>query len=98
LKNAIQHNDKPVPEVSVAVEVTDDTAVVQVADNGPGVPDDRKDSIFGKGQKGLDSEGAGIGLYLVQTLVDRYDGAVWVTDNDPTGAVFTVELDLVDPA
>jgi signal transduction histidine kinase len=41
---------------------------------------------------GLDSEGTGLGLYLVETLVDRYGGNVYIKDNDPTGAVFVVEL------
>jgi len=92
LKNAVQHNDKPVPEVRVGVETDADTAVVRIADNGPGVPDDRKETVFGRGEKGLDSEGAGIGLYLVRTLVEQYGGAVGVEDNDPEGAVFVLEL------
>nr|WP_302080744.1 ATP-binding protein [Salinibaculum sp. KK48] len=53
-------------------------------------------SPFGKGEKGLDSPGTGIGLYLVQTLLDQYGGDVWVADNDPEGAVFVVELPIVE--
>jgi signal transduction histidine kinase len=92
LTNAIQHNDKPVPELTVRVQDRTDTVRVRVADNGPGVPDAQKEAIFGKGEKGLNSEGTGIGLHLVQTLVESYNGNVWVTDNDPEGAVFVVEL------
>ncbi|MGQ4557419.1 PAS domain S-box protein [Halobellus sp. GM3] len=92
LSNAIQHNDKAVPEVSVSVTERGETVVVRVADNGPGVPDGHKDAIFGKGEKGLESAGTGLGLYLVKTLVESYDGDVWVEDNDPEGAVFVVEL------
>jgi signal transduction histidine kinase len=65
---------------------------VRIADNGPGVPDERKESVFGKGEKGLESDGTGIGTYLVKTLVSRYSGTVWVEDNEPRGAVFVVEL------
>ena len=92
LKNAIQHNDKPVPAVTVSVTEADDTVTVAVADNGPGVPDHQKDEIFGKGEKGLESAGTGIGLYLVQTLVSSYDGTITIDDNDPEGAVFRVTL------
>jgi signal transduction histidine kinase len=92
LKNAVQHNDKEIPEVAVAASEDGDVVRVEIADNGPGVPDGQKESIFGKGEKGLDSEGTGVGLYLVQLLVDSYGGAVWVTDNDPVGAVFIMEL------
>ncbi|MCF2238696.1 PAS domain S-box protein [Halobacterium salinarum] len=93
LKNAIQHNDQDSPEVTVSADCTDDnTATIHVADNGPGVPDAQKDAIFGKGETGLDSDGTGMGLYLVDTLVDSVGGRVTVSDNDPTGAVFSVTL------
>lgn len=92
LQNAIQHNDKEVPRVSVTAEESDDSVRVRIADNGPGIPDSRKDEIFARGEKGLESAGTGLGLYLVETLVDRYGGDVWVEDAEPEGAVFVVEL------
>jgi PAS domain S-box-containing protein len=92
LKNAVQHNDKPVPEVTVTATADEDTVEIRVADNGPGVPDNQKDDIFGKGEKGLESSGTGMGLYLVQTLTESAGGSVHVEDNDPEGAVFVVEL------
>jgi len=111
LKNAIQHNDKPIPAVTVSVTERENEVSVEVADNGPGVPDHQKDEIFGKGEKGLESAGTGIGLYLVQTLVGNYGGTIDIDDraerssagsrtqsgdNDPEGAVFTVTLPLAD--
>jgi PAS domain S-box-containing protein len=96
LKNAVQHNDKPRPEVTLSATEREETVVVRIADNGPGVPDDRKEAIFGEGEAGLDSSGTGIGLYLVESLVDSYGGDVWVEDNDPEGAVFVVELPRAD--
>jgi PAS domain S-box-containing protein len=96
LSNAIQHNDKPVPQVTVSVAAVDDTVVVRIADNGPGIPDDRKAEIFEQGEMSLDSDGTGLGLYLVDTLVGRYGGDVRVEDNDPDGAVFIVELPIAD--
>ena len=96
LNNAIQHNDKDTPEVAVAVGREDGSVRVRVADNGPGVPDGQKAEIFGKGEKGLDSAGTGIGLYLVQSLVDSYGGDTRVEDNDPTGAVFVVTLPVAE--
>jgi PAS domain S-box-containing protein len=103
LKNAIQHNDKETPEVAVSATDRDETVIVRIADNGPGVPDGQKETIFGKGEKGLDSQGTGIGLYLVKTLVESYNGDIWVEDNaqsgsvprdsdEHDGAVFVVEL------
>ena len=96
LTNAVVHNDKGVAEISVSTGVSDETACVSIADNGPGIADDHKEQIFNEGEKGLESGGTGIGLYLVETLVGKYGGDVWVEDNDPVGSVFTVELPLAD--
>ncbi|GAB3313898.1 PAS domain S-box protein [Haloplanus salinarum] len=92
LKNAIQHNDAETPKVNLSVTERDATVVVRVADNGPGIPEAQRETIFGKGEKGLDSQGTGIGLYLVDTLVEGYGGAVDVEDSDAGGAAFVVEL------
>ena len=94
LNNAVQHNDNRSPTVSVAAERDEDVVRVRVTDDGPGVPDSQKETIFGKGEKGLDSPGSGIGLYLVYCLVEGYGGDVWVKDrpDGESGAVFVVEL------
>lgn len=74
LNNAVTHNDKETPEVTVTLTETADTVRVVVADNGPGIPDDRRNEVFGRGQQGLEGPGSEIGLYLVDTLVDTFDG------------------------
>lgn len=96
LRNAVEHNDKETPEIVVSGEVSQGSIEVRIADNGPGVSDPEKETVFGKGTKGLKSGGTGVGLYLVETLVDRYGGDVWVRDNEPEGAVFVVELPIAD--
>jgi PAS domain S-box-containing protein len=70
---------------------------VMVEDNGPGIPDDFKGKIFNRILKGTDkAKGMGLGLYLVKSLVESYDGRVWVVDRvfgDHTkGARFVVML------
>jgi signal transduction histidine kinase len=92
LENAVRHNESMAPGVTVEVVEEADTVRVRIADNGPGVADEQQERIFGKGEKGLESPGSGIGLYLVHTLTDQFGGDVWVDDNDPEGAVFVVEL------
>ena len=96
LRNAVQHNDKEVPEVDVSTNNEDGRVEVRIADNGPGIPDEQKPTVFGKGQKGLESNGSGIGTYLVKTLVSRYGGDVWIEDNDPEGTVFVVSLPVAE--
>ncbi|WP_416840096.1 PAS domain S-box protein [Haloferax sp. DFSO52] len=100
--NAIKHNgNDTVVTVSASVEDGgdgDDFVVVRIADDGVGIPDSRKSAVFGKGEKGLESTGTGLGLYFVNKLVDSYGGTVWIEDNDPTGAVVVLELPVVTVA
>ncbi|AXG06170.1 PAS domain S-box protein [Haloplanus rubicundus] len=94
LNNAVQHHDGDEPTVEVSADVEDEWVLVRVADDGPGIDPDRREAVFGRGEKGLDSEGTGLGLYLVYTLVDQYGGEVWIEDNEPRGSVFNVRLRL----
>jgi len=96
LRNAVQHNDETPAKVTVSARADEGDGVVEVrvADNGPGIPENQRDDVFGKGEKGLDSPGAGIGLYLVRSLVEIYGGDVWIEDNEPKGAEFVVRLSL----
>ena len=103
LTNAIQHNRGDEPTVIVSATVTEGRVTIRVADDGPGIPDRQKQQLFGKGQTGLDSTGTGIGLHLVETLVDGYGGEVRVEDRggqgspaDVEGTVFAVELPVAD--
>ncbi|MDY6775731.1 MAG: PAS domain-containing sensor histidine kinase [Halobacteria archaeon] len=92
LNNSIEHNDSEEPRIEITAEEDNGSVIIRIADNGPGVPDETKDEIFGRGEKGLESEGTGVGLYLVDTVVENYGGEVWVDDSDMGGAVFNVKL------
>lgn len=88
LENAVEHSDRETPTVRVDLEDGDDAVRVRVADDGPGVPDDRKDLVFDAGDRGTTTEGDGLELFLADAVVDRYGGSIDVGDNDPRGAVF----------
>lgn len=90
--NAIQHSDHQDTRIRTTVSVRNGNVLVRVADDGPGIPEDVRDKLFRRGAKGRKSSGTGLGLYLVQTLVDQYGGEVCVEENEPRGTVFTVKL------
>ncbi|KAB1194361.1 PAS domain-containing sensor histidine kinase [Haloferax sp. MBLA0076] len=98
LKNAVVHSDLDEPTIDISVVVDDETVCVDFADDGPGIPDDRKPDVFEKDTKGLESPGTGTGLYLVETIVSNFSGTVSIADNDPRGTSFSVELPLAEPA
>jgi signal transduction histidine kinase len=70
---------------------------VSIADNGIGIPDSKKNVVFGRlsgGDKGPPA--LGLGLSMVRTIVEAYHGMVWVEDRAPgdhsKGSVFRVAL------
>ncbi|MFC7166086.1 ATP-binding protein [Halospeciosus flavus] len=86
LENAADHNDADDPRIHVAIETTEETVRLSVADNGPGIPDDQRAQLF---DPSGDDQG---GLIFVGKLVEEYDGTVHIEDNEPRGTVFEVEL------
>ena len=98
LNNAVQHSDRETPTVEVTADMTrgDHTAIVRIADDGPGIAPGRREAVFGKDEKGLDSEGTGLGLYLVRSLVEQYGGSIRIEDNEPRGVVVVVELPIAE--
>ncbi|MFW5965333.1 MAG: histidine kinase N-terminal 7TM domain-containing protein [Halodesulfurarchaeum sp.] len=92
LTNAVRHNDTDRPTIVVSSERDGETVQIRIADDGPGIPPDRREAIFGRGEKGLESPGSGLGLYLVRTLLDRYGGTVRVRESDMGGAAFVLRL------
>ncbi|KAB1187290.1 MULTISPECIES: PAS domain-containing sensor histidine kinase [Haloferax] len=99
LNNAIQHNgDGTTVTVSSSIDEEREQAIVRISDDGVGIPDNRKPVVFGKGEKGLESTGTGLGLYLVNKLVESFGGSVHIEDNEPTGTIVVIELPLASPS
>jgi len=94
--NAVNHNDSDDPTVRITVERGAETATIAVADDGPGVPEEQVGRLFGMGEKGIDSEGTGLGLYLCRQIVESFDGEIGYDDDAAPGATFRVELPLAD--
>lgn len=91
-ENAVQHNASPTPRIDVDAERDGGVVRLRIADNGPGISESRRESIFAQSERGPDSDGTGFGLHLVQDIVEGYGGAVGIRENDPHGAVFELEL------
>lgn len=89
VQNAVAHGG---PGVAIEIEVTP-AAELRVRDNGPGVPPVDRRRIFEPFYRGSsDGGGTGLGLNLVQEIVSRHQGVVFVTDAAKGGAEFIVQL------
>lgn len=89
--NALKHADRPDPVVRVQARDAGPFVEFSVADNGPGIPAEYHDRIWGMFQtlEARDKvEGTGIGLSLVKKLVESQGGRAWVESSGGDGATF----------
>jgi signal transduction histidine kinase len=84
LDNAVKHSGDPV-KIGVTVDRTERNGLqyhrVSIEDNGPGIPDEKKEEVFHRLKRGqTKARGTGLGLYLVKTLVESFGGMVELED------------------
>jgi signal transduction histidine kinase len=92
VENAIRHTP---PGVSIEIEVTRD-GIVRVLDDGPGVPEADRESIFRRfwRRDRAKTESRGLGLAIVARVAEAHDGSITVENRPEGGAVFTLKLRL----
>ncbi|MGH9195635.1 MAG: sensor histidine kinase, partial [Acidimicrobiia bacterium] len=98
LDNAVkftQHDGR----IEVQVGKFDNHAVISITDDGPGIPNEDHDRIFERfvtlgDLLTRESNGLGMGLFIVRNLVESMNGTVWVKSQPGRGATFRVKLPL----
>ncbi|MFB6201005.1 MAG: histidine kinase N-terminal 7TM domain-containing protein [Halorhabdus sp.] len=91
LEHAAEHGGQDVVSVEIDVEPLGEWIQVRIADDGPGVSDHLKESLFER-DVSVSETAHGFGLYFVAMMMDLYGGDVWFEDNDPTGAIAVLEF------
>jgi signal transduction histidine kinase len=92
IRNGIQAmGEKGTLEVESRVD--DGHVVVMIRDTGPGISKDHQRKIFDPffTTKGPD-EGEGLGLFIVQQIVKKYDGEITVESEHDVGTVFSIRF------
>jgi two-component system, OmpR family, sensor histidine kinase CiaH len=95
LENAIKYGSK---EKRVWVNLRQaPAATLEVKDDGPGIADAEKEKIFHKfyrvgNEQTRTSKGTGLGLYLARKIAEAHHADIYVTNNTPSGATFTVQF------
>jgi signal transduction histidine kinase len=95
VENALLHTPAGTP-VTVSVRRDGQSAVLEVADRGPGVPVAQRARVFerfarGPGDRAL-TGGSGLGLAIVKAVTDAHHGTVELLDAEGGGARFVVTL------
>ena len=96
IDNALKYGAKDL-SVIVLLSETANKIIFQVKDHGKGIPHEEREKIFNKFYRIGNSatkaaKGTGLGLYLTKRIVKQHHADISVTDNTPTGAIFTVTL------
>jgi signal transduction histidine kinase len=100
LENAVKYAPESQPvALVIALENHGKLLALEVHDQGYGIPDAEKQSVFEKfyrigNEETRSATGTGLGLYIVQQVVRGHGGRIQLFDNKPQGSVFRLEFDL----
>jgi signal transduction histidine kinase len=97
--NALKFCDASSGEVKVSLESRNDQLLIQVSDNGVGIPPEEQPYIFNKFTQFTDHksgrpQGSGLGLSITWRIVVHHGGAIKVESEVGQGATFLVSLPL----
>jgi len=98
--NALKYHDlkkEEAPYIKVSAKITDNSYVIEVEDNGSGIPEEHQNKIFDmffRAHQGI--EGSGLGLYIVVDTLNVLKGKINLTSKTREGTKFTIKLPVVD--
>ena len=87
--------------IHVSVAGDGDSAVLEVRDHGPGVPETELPRVFERFERAASARhygGMGLGLYVARQIAEAHGGAIMASNAPDGGACFTVRLPLDSPA
>ena len=89
ISNALKNTTVGYIEVSYKIDRSE--AKINITDTGRGIPQDKLDTIFERFEK-VNSfiQGAGLGLSICKSIMERMDGSIGVTSTVGTGSTFTI--------
>lgn len=98
--NIVNNAIKYTPEgshITLSAHRSGRMVAVEIADDGPGVPDEAKEKLFDRfytagNERGDGRRGLGLGLSLCKSIVIAHGGTIEVLDNHPQGSVFRFTL------
>jgi K+-sensing histidine kinase KdpD len=99
LDNAWKYSGK---DKTIAIELkrqTNKKIYLNIIDEGCGIPDEEKKKVFDKfyrsGNEAIrKTKGTGLGLYLCKRIAESHKAKIKITNNEPSGSIFTVEFNI----
>jgi signal transduction histidine kinase len=101
LDNAIRHSP-PKSVVKIAARHDSGAVIIEVTDQGPGIPSEHHGRIFQRFYRIDPSRtradgGAGLGLFIAKTAIERLNGTVAIESNPGHGTMFCIHLPTSPP-
>lgn len=98
LSNAIKFTPSS-GKIRVNVRKKSDKVIIIVRDNGPGIPENKKNIVFERFKQAntsltRENEGSGIGLSLVKSFIELHSGSIALNSEESKGTEFIIELPL----
>ena len=97
LSNALKYGGNP-PRIGMKAFVKGDLLVVEVTDNGRGIPPEEQKHLFEKFYRGRAARkhirGLGLGLFYVKKILEMHGGDVILAESTAKGSVFRIVLPL----
>lgn len=100
LSNSVKYNDSSPVEIRISCDSNRSPRAgfidISLEDNGRGIPAEERERIFGMFQRGssagTDTDGTGIGLAVVQRIVELHGGRIAIAPHTGKGARFVISL------
>ncbi len=95
ISNAVKYHDlrKPDPHIAIVCNKTENSYVVKIEDNGMGIPAEHVPKIFDMFYRAHEnSEGSGLGLYIVKETLSKIGGQISVDSAYGKGSSFSITL------
>ena len=90
IENAAEHNPAADAEVRVTLERAADAVVIEIIDNGPGIPPNEL-TVLERGREEALAHGSGLGLWIVTMVVEEIDGTI-TYDTGDDGTTITLRV------
>jgi signal transduction histidine kinase len=96
IENAIKYSPKNAL-TTIELKKENDAVLLLIKDEGKGIDNEEKKKIFEKfyrvgSETTRTAQGTGLGLYLCRKIAKDHSADIWVTDNIPTGTIFTIKF------
>jgi len=98
-ENAVKYSPED-STIVVSLKKQNQKIILSVADQGIGISDKEKETIFQRfyrsgSEETRKTKGTGLGLYIVDYLVKQHNGTITVKNNTPKGSIFEVVFNIV---